>query len=160
MRLAAVVLAFAFAACSSSAQPAKGGPAVVAPTTPVVAAGAITGAADAIARFKAAWIAEVRPTMAGHQDPMIGMIDETMREPAAGSRYSAARKPCREASKMMVDLMAQSHYDFVLHGSMAAAHARDQCWEVRYICCMKGDAGALLDPDTGALLVVWRIPEG
>ena len=60
----------------------------------------------------------------------------------------------------MVDLMAQAHYDFVLFGSMDAARAHASCWAVNYICCMKGDAGALLDPATGALLVVWRIPEG
>src|SRR5262245_51950673 len=124
MREAAVALVLA--ACGSGSPPAKRAPA------------AIAGADAAIARFIAAWDAEVRPTIAGHHDPLIGQIDESMHEPDARARYSAKLEPCRDGSRTMVELMAQTHYDFVLHGSMAAALAHDRCWTVLYICCMKG----------------------
>ena len=150
MRHVVLGLALALAACSS--RPSAGGAARAG--RPVV------DAADAIARFVAAWDAEVRPRMPGHHDPMIGAIDESMHEPGARARYSARLEPCREGARTMNELMAQTTYDFVLHGSMAAAMAHDRCWTITYMCCMKGDAGALLDPATGALLVVWRIPEG
>jgi hypothetical protein len=50
--------------------------------------------------------------------------------------------------------------DLVLFGSLAGAKTHAQCWQVLYICCMKGDAGAVVDATTGELLAVWRIPEG
>lgn len=149
----ALAFALALAACNSTSSPSTrqaGGP----------AAGPVTGADDAIDRFIAAWAAEVRPRMAGHKDPLIGMIDETMREPDARKRYSAKLEPCRDGARSTIELMAQTKYDFVLHGSLAAAARAGDCWTVLYICCMKGDAGALVDPATGELLVVWRIPEG
>jgi len=115
---------------------------------------------QAIDRFVAAWAADIRPHLAGHKDPLIGEIDRTMREPDARRRYQARRESCRDATRDIEELIARTGYDFVLYGSMADAHRHDRCWTVLYICCMKGDAGAVLDPDTGALLVVWRIPEG
>lgn len=128
--------------------------------TAAPASRAVATADQAIDAFIAGWARDVRPTMPGHRDPMIGNIDSSMREPAARARYSAERAPCTKASQWMVDLMAQSHYDFVLYGSMDAARQRPDCWSVTYSCCMKGDAGGLVAPDDGALLVVWRIPEG
>lgn len=164
MRTAVAVVAVLATACQGSSpgrSPAAGGAATsaVAPAAPA-AGGPIADADAAVDRFIAAWAAEVRPTMSGHEDPLIGMIDETMREPDARRRYSARLEPCRDGHRMIADLIASSGHDFVLHGALAAAAAHDRCWTVQYTCCMKGDAGAQLDPSTGALLVVWRIPEG
>ncbi len=130
-----------------------------APATPAATA-AVTTADQAIDALIAAWDREVRPTIPGHRDPLIATIDASMHEAGARARYHAERRPCRAAAATMADLIARSHYDFVLHGSMATAQAHGDCWAVDYVCCMKGDAGALIAPEDGRLLVVWRIPEG
>ncbi len=133
---------------------------VAASVVAVAAPARVRSSGDAIDRFIAAWTADVRPLVKGHKDPLIGSIDTSMREPKARERYRAELTSCRDATRGIEELMAQSHYDFVLYGSMAAAHKLEQCWAVTYICCMKGDAAGVVDPATGALVVVWRIPEG
>jgi hypothetical protein len=115
---------------------------------------------DAIDRFIAAWQAEVVPTIKNHKDPLIKTIDRSMRERDARKRYHAEAKRCRDATHDMEELIKKSGYDFVLYGSMAEADKHDRCWAIAYICCMKADAGGVVDADTGKLLAVWRIPEG
>ena len=154
---AAVVVAAAIAACGQSAAPATTTEPIGNTATPGTTA--IHDADDAIDRFVDAWTTDVRPTIPGHRDPLIGTIDASMREPGARSRYSAKAMPCTEATHGIEQFVADPD-QMVLHGSLAEARGHAHCWQVLYICCMKADAGAALDATTGELLAVWRIPEG
>jgi hypothetical protein len=150
VRMRLIMFAAALAGCGAETS---------APTT-TASSRTVASAGDAIDRFITAWNVEVRPTVPTHKDPLIARIDGTMREPKARERYAAERRPCRDATRAMKQLVADTHYDFVLHGAIAVADRHAHCWAVTYTCCMKGDVGGVLDADTGELLAVWRIPEG
>jgi len=134
-----------------------------APQTPVIADAAdaaprLSNPDQALAAFLSAWNLSVLPGLRESERPSFEAIDRAMRE--APEKLTAKTEPCREARAVVERINREASFDFVAYGDLAALDRDGECWRVMYEGGMKLEAIGYLDPATGRLLLVWRIPEG
>lgn len=118
----------------------------------------VTTAAQAIDAFRVTWTAAVVPNVPAKERAMTEAIDATMK--AAPDKFTARLASCREGHEVVQRTITQTQYDFVIHGQLADLDRDGACWHVMYAGGMKQEVLGYVDPGTGKLLLVWRIPEG
>lgn len=113
---------------------------------------------QAIAAFQAAWTEEVLPATKGRTRP-----DASQYSPAvAETKRSAARRmECRAGHRRVDNTLGGSERtDLVFFSSIAALNRDGDCWEVAVSTGAFNEILGYFDPETGALLMVWLVPEG
>jgi hypothetical protein len=144
-------------ACGGSPATARG------PQTPPSPPPAVTGIrdkADAIARFKAAWQARVRPLVPDRTSSVIAALDHRMGAPDVEREYwTEGPAPCRERADRVASLDHPPGQELVVIGTLAELARHDRCWSVIFTD-PAGDAEGFLDDASGTLILVWQIPEG
>ena len=113
---------------------------------------------DALAAFLSAWNLSVLPHVRENERGALQAIDRAMRD--APEKLTARREPCRESKALVERMNRETSYDFVVFGALADLDRDGDCWRVMYEGGMDAEAIGYLDPMTGRLLVVWRVPEG
>ena len=157
--LVAAVAATAAAGCSTHPAPAPTDATVANHGgAPVVAGNQLAQPDAAILAFRAAWATTVVPHVPLREVEMTAAIDREMT--SSPGAYTAKLSSCREARDLVARTNRESKFDFVLQGSLAALAREGECWEVEYHGDMKHEVIGYLDPWSGALLLVWRVPEG
>lgn len=142
--------------CCGGAKPGGGPPA--AHGTMGGPRNALADDAAAIDAFRKAWRVSVVPNVSPKEREMTAAIDGAMqRDP---DKLVAKLASCRESAAIVRRTNADTHYDFVLFGTLADLDRDGDCWDVMYQGGMKLEVAGYLDPVSGKLLLVWRIPEG
>ena len=155
----AVVAALAAAGCGTHPSPARtDAPVANHGGTAAAAGNPITRPDEAILSFRAAWATTVVLHVPLKEVEMTAAIDREMT--SSPGAYTAKLSSCREARDLVARTNRESKFDFVLQGSLAALAREGECWEVEYHGDMKHEVIGYLDPWSGALLLVWRVPEG
>jgi hypothetical protein len=141
--------------CSTSPPAEPAGPPGT--TAPPAASGATASPEAAIEAFKAAWSAKVMKALPEKEQRMAEAIDASMR--AGKHPYRAKPESCRLLARRAPPTNTVTGHDFVIHGRSADVSRDGDCWAVTYEGGMKHEVLGVLDAG-GALLVVWRLPEG
>ncbi|MBI5486948.1 MAG: hypothetical protein HY905_06420 [Deltaproteobacteria bacterium] len=126
--------------------------------TPDDAAPRLATPEDALAAFLSAWNLSVLPRVRESERGALQAIDRAMRE--APEKLTARREPCREAKALVERINRETSHDFVVYGTLGDLNRDGDCWRVMYEGGMDAEAIGYLDPVSGRLLVVWRVPEG
>jgi hypothetical protein len=114
---------------------------------------------QAIARFREAWTRDVVPNVRIEESGPTHAIDSAMQADPTKLRAQFIAE-CPKAGTIVAQASFGSGHDFVIYGTLAALDRDGGCWEVTYEGGMKLEVAGYLDPQSGALLMVWRIPEG
>jgi hypothetical protein len=125
---------------------------------PDASASRLTTAEEARAAFLSAWNLLVLPHVRESERESMASIDQAMRD--APEKLTAKLEPCHESRALVERMNAQCRYDFVVYGALAELDRDGDCWSVMYEGGMKLEAIGYLDPTSGRLLLVWRVPEG
>ena len=140
----------------SAAPPTASSVAVVAPIGRARAP--IATAAQAVAEFQAAWKEEVLPATSGRQSPDVSQFSEVVAET---KRLSARRVECRAGHRRVDNTLGgKERTDLVFFSSIPALNRDGDCWEVAASTGRFNEILGYFDPATGALLMVWLVPEG
>ena len=140
------------AAPSAVAAPVVETPAVGRSRTPIL------GEAQAIAAFQAAWSEEVLPATEGRTRPDVGQYSPAV---AATKRQSARRIECRAGHRRVDNTLGGTERtDLVFFSTIPALDRNGECWEVTVPANAFNEILAYFEPETGALLMVWLVPEG
>lgn len=119
---------------------------------------AILSAPLAIAAFQAAWTEEVLPLTKGRTRPDVAQYSAAVAET---KRHAARRVECRAGHRRVDNTLGGSERtDLVFFSSIAAVDRDGECWEVTVSTGAFNEIVAYFDPATGALLLVWLVPEG
>jgi hypothetical protein len=115
--------------------------------------GRLRTGAEAVRRFERFFRGDLAPRLAaGERQPLAALL---------AHRPSAELRPCREVHHRVSDTLGPAAPSgSVLHGSPAALDRRGDCWALEYPGQLVPGMGAVLEPATGEVLLVWRIPEG
>jgi len=115
-------------------------------------------AGDARAAFLSAWNLSVLPNLRESERESFAAIAQAMRD--APEKLTEKIEPCRESRGIVERISRECNYDFVVYGTLADLDRDGDCWRVMYEGGMDLEAIGYLDPATGRLLLVWRVPEG
>jgi hypothetical protein len=100
----------------------------------------------------------VLPNLRESERESFAAIDQAMRD--APEKLTAKIEPCRDSRAIVERISRECNYDFVVYGTLADLDRDGDCWRVMYEGGMDLEAIGYLDPTTGRLLLVWRVPEG
>ena len=155
--LTTILVCMLAAGCARSTSSATDSPpaatAAAGPTAPRLAT-----PDDALAAFLSAWNLSVLPNLRESERESFAAIDQAMRD--APEKLAATTEPCRESRALVERINREADYDFVVYGTLADLDRDGDCWRVMYQGGMDLEAIGYLDPATGRLLLVWRVPEG
>jgi hypothetical protein len=76
------------------------------------------------------------------------------------TRPSVLRTSCETQRQRILQTLGGTQASHLLRGSMANLERPGSCWAVEYSGHLDLGLAASLDPETGAILAVWVIPEG
>jgi hypothetical protein len=145
------------AGCARSSSSATDSP-LPATAAPAATTPRLASPGDAQAAFLSAWNLSVLPNLRENEREPFAAIDQAMRD--APEKLTAKIEPCRESRTLVERINREVRYDFVVYGTLADLDRDGDCWRVMYEGGMNLEAIGYLDPATGRLLLVWRVPEG
>lgn len=118
----------------------------------------IASAAQAVAQFQAAWTEEVIPASKGRTRPEVGQYSAAVGEM---KRLSARKMECRAGHRRVDNTLGgNERRDLVFFGAIPVLDRDGECWEVTVSTGAFNEILGYFDPGTGALLMVWLVPEG
>ncbi len=118
----------------------------------------ILSAPQAIAVFQAAWSEEVLPATKGRTRPDVAQYSPAVAE---SKRLAARRMECRAGHRRVDNTLGGAERtDLVFFSSIAALNRDGECWEVTVSTGAFNEILGYFEPETGALLMVWLVPEG
>jgi hypothetical protein len=116
------------------------------------------GDAQVIAAFQAAWSEEVLLATKGRTRPDARQYSAAV---ADTKRLSARRVECRAGHRRVDNTLGGAERsDLVFFSSISALDRSGECWEVTVPTNAFNEIMAYFEPETGALLMVWLVPEG
>jgi hypothetical protein len=143
---------------SAAAPPATLPPVTVEKPAGGRARAAILSGPQAIAAFQAAWTEEVLPATKGRTRPEVGQYSPAVAET---KRLAARRMECRAGHRRVDNTLGGTERsDLVFFSTIAALNRDGECWEVNVSTGAFNEILAYFDPESGALLMVWLVPEG
>jgi hypothetical protein len=149
----------ALAPTAASSSPASSAPsAVVAPPAIGKARAPIAGSAQAVAQFQEAWSEEVVPAAKGRTRPDVGQYSPAVAET---KRVSARKMECRAGHRRVDNTLGGAERTgLVFFGAIPRLDRDGECWEVTVSTGAFNEILGYFDPETGALLMTWLVPEG
>ncbi len=142
---------------ASAAMPAFTAPVDVTPTVGRARAPMLSDA-QVIATLQAAWSEEVLPATKGRTRPDAGQYSAAVSDT---KRLSARRVECRAGHRRVDNTLGGAERsDLVFFSSISALDRSGECWEVTVPTNAFNEILAYFEPETGALLMVWLVPEG
>jgi hypothetical protein len=143
---------------ASVALPAVTAPAVLEKPAVGRARAAVLSGPQAIAAFQAAWTEEVLPATKGRTRPDVTQYSAAVAET---KRLAARRMECRAGHRRADNTLGGTERtDLVFFSAIPALDRAGECWEVTVSTGAYSEILGYFDPETGALLMVWLVPEG
>lgn len=112
--------------------------------------GVLANTARALDGFRDGWDQGILP------NPVAGSYTSDVH----GKRASAHVVACREGYLRAKDTIGPTEGHLVLFSALSALDRAGDCWEVKVPTGRFNEILGYLDPETGALVFVWLVPEG